>query len=342
MMRNVLLGIATCTSLATSIVVLVIGLGIGRPSLQESIEKMVANSKSSAVEKSDPSDPKSAAGTPEGLLHPFELEGGTIPTKEKPQNLSEVIALLSEIEGMILDSEKTLRADLRTIYEKLLSRIDTLQAKAQATEGNETAAMAAFRSRLKELGVTVHSEQHMVEVVGEIVAPSRALELAVVAPGGRAHEALIMIEVTPSALKLALEDIGLVESEPNEADGKYDPDAKGATIYVIWDGIKKPRQLADLILNSKTNTTMVRAPWMFTASRTFTDTRTWERQFAADIYKNVVSLTWNYSLDAVLASPLEDAQDETIWSPHPDLCPPAGTKIRMFFCRDPNLQWDKF
>ncbi|HMS16419.1 MAG TPA: YdjY domain-containing protein [Planctomycetota bacterium] len=358
-MRNILLGVLFCTTLASSLVVLAYGLGFKRPGFDEAVERAVERHLARHMAETRDSEPKrtessrrptiseamGATGDPSSSAppsgeDPSSKETGLRPMK-KPATLSEVVALLSEIEGMILDSEKAIRSDLRTIYEKLGNRIESLQAAAREPEQSEPVAKAAFRSQLKDLGVTVSPDEKMIEMVGEVLEPSRVLELAIVAPGGRAHESLLIVEVTPSALKLGLEDIGLVETEPDVNEGTYPAGAKGAYIYVLWDGIKKPRHLADMILNLRTNTTMERTPWMFTASRMFTDTRTWERHFAADVYKNVVALTWNYCLDAVLANPLEDAKDETIWTPHPDLCPPAGTKVRIFMTTEPRPEWDK-
>ena len=160
--------------------------------------------------------------------------------------------------------------------------------------------------------------------------------------GGRRHESLLLVDCRPSALKIALEDIGLVETEPDKQDGSYPAEAKGAYIYVLWEGIKKPRRVEDLILNRATNETMTRTPFMFTASRIYTDPNSWERHFAADVYKNVIALTWNYSIEAIVACPLEAAAREDIWTPYADTCAPPGTEVRLIIRNAPHPEWDKF
>lgn len=286
----------------------------------------------------------------EALLDPRE----TAPPPEKPdgngmrkppgaRGIAEVLELCEEIEGMILDSEKSLRRDLRGIYEKLLARIEEMAARGGGSSGaasDDPTAKAALRMKLKEMGVTVHGDE-MVEVTGEVLEPSRALELIAVAAGGRAHESLLLIDCVPSALKIGLEDIGLIETESNRETGKYAEDAKGGYVYVIWEGLKKPRRVEDMILNRATNETMVRTPFMFTASRVYTDTRTWERHFAADVYKNVISLTWNFSVEAILACPLDAAHNENIWAPCADTSAPPGTKVRVLIRDTPHEGWDK-
>jgi len=181
-----------------------------------------------------------------------------------------------------------------------------------------------------------------VEVKGAVGRPSQTLELLGIAPGGRAHETLLVMDATPSALKLAFEDLGLTEvPDPNPTTGNYKKDADGVYIYVMWDGLKKPRRAEDLIFNAKTQDTMKRTKWVFTASRFYTDTRTWERHFAADLHKNLISITTNYSTDCLLACPLEDASNQQIWGPDDIGCPDPGTKVRVMFCLKPRPKWDK-
>ncbi len=192
------------------------------------------------------------------------------------------------------------------------------------------------------MGVKVIEEEGMVELRGEIGRPSQPLEILCAAPGGRIHEALMVVKVTPSALKLALEDLGLKEvPDPDPTWGKWIENPDGVYIYVMWDGLKKPRRAEDLILNARTRDTMTRTKWIFTASRFYTDTRTWERRFSADLHKNVIAVTLNHSLDCILACPLEDAADEQIWTPEPTICPKPGTPLRVMFCLKPRPLWDK-
>ena len=94
------------------------------------------------------------------------------------------------------------------------------------------------------------------------------------------------------------------------------------------------------MLNTRTRDTMQRTPWIFTGSRYHTDTRTWERYFAADLHKNVIAITRNYSLDCILACPLEEAVDENIWAPDDVGCPAPGTKVRVLICREKRPAWD--
>ena len=326
-MRNFLLGLTLTLAVAASLIIVIDRWREDRPE-RSGVEDLEARLERIETLLSAP--PKPVAD---------EKPDAEVTTPPGQRGLGDVLTLLEELEGMMLDSEKSLRRDLRGVYEKLLARMDEIST-AGAPVGDGKAARETLHIELKKLGVTIHGDE-MVEVAGEILEPSRALELIAVAPGGRAHEALVLIDCRPSALKIGLEDIGLVETESSRDTGQYPGDAKGAYIYMLWEGLKKPRRVEDMILNRATNDTMTRTPFMFTASRQYTDTRTWERHFAADVYKNVIALTWNFSVEAVLACPLEAARNENIWAPCADTCAPPRTKVRVMIRNAPHPDWDK-
>jgi hypothetical protein len=274
------------------------------------------------------------------LVPPPKPTSGGLP---KQATLSEVIQLLSELQGMVLDSERSLRRDLVGIFEKLSSKIDNLPASGGGAPADTAAAKAALREELRKEGILIHEDRGMVEVVdGEMSETNRAIEFLAVAEGGRAYESLILLKVRPMALKLALEDLGLAESEPDPEAWTWGESASGAYVYVVWDGQKKPMRAEDLILDRSQDETMARTKWVFTASRWFTDDRTWERHFAADLYKNLAAISFKYSLDSLLACPLPGAADENNWFVHPNIAPKPGTKVRVFFRKEPDPGWDKF
>jgi hypothetical protein len=239
---------------------------------------------------------------------------------------------------MLLDMDRGFRANLTGVYERLLARFD--EQAAPGTTG--TAGREQLRAALERDGVRILDEEQMIEILdAEIAGATRVLEFLAVAEGGRAYESLLLVRARPMAIKLALEELGLVECEPDLETWSFAPSASGAFIYVLWDSRRTPLRAEDLILDRSTGETMHRTKWMFTASRWFTDQRTWERHYAADIYKNVASLTAGYAQDCILASPDPRAVDENNWAVHPEIAPPAGTKVRVFLTREPRPDWDR-
>lgn len=262
------------------------------------------------------------------------------PSPPGTKTLADAIKLLEEIEGMILDAERGLRRDLTGVYEKLLARIDEAAIKGGVPQ-DPAEARKALREKVAQMGVTVLEDEGLIELKGEISEANRALELLMVAPGGRVFESLVLVDVVPSALKIAMEDMGWVESDPDPQTWTWSESASGAYVYVLWEDLKKPRRIEDLVFNRATNDCMARTKFMFTASRMFTDPRTFDRHFIADLYKGVISLTFNYTADCILACPLPDAANENIWFPHPTAAPKPGTKLKVFITREPRPVWDK-
>ena len=242
---------------------------------------------------------------------------------------------------MVFDAERALRRDLQLLFRRLLERMDELQASGGAGSAENGAAQRVVREKLAEMGVKVDAEQKRLEIQGRMGDPDHPLELACVAPGGRADEALLVLDLVPSALKIALEDLGLHEVGPPDPNTfAFPEDADGVYIYVLWEGLRKPRRLEDLILDQETMDTLPHTRWLFTASRFYTDTRTWDRHFAADVHKNLIALTRNYAEDAILACPLEKAIQENIWFPFEEGVPDVGTPVKVIMTLEPVTDWD--
>lgn len=257
-----------------------------------------------------------------------------------PDRLGEIRTLCTELQGMILDLERDQRRDLNRIYTQLLQRIEELGARGGGGAAAEAdpAMKAALRSKLSEMGVVVHEEEGMVELNGRMGSPDHPLEFIACAPGGKLHEALLVLDVVPSALKIGLEDIGLVETNP-EPGWRDDP--KGAYIYVLYKEWKKPRRVEAMIENRKTGETLSMGPFVFTASFMETDPTTWERYYAADAYKHVIALTSNFAEVSVLACSRPEAEEENIWWPLADFNPPAEAPVKVFLRREAHPEWDK-
>jgi len=277
-------------------------------------------------------------------LSPLLASTGEHEQEDGTSNLKSYAKLsqrLTDLEGMVFDAERNLRGDLKGLYEKLLARMDALELKLKAggASGDEGKMTA---KKLAALGIKVTPEEGLAEISGTVAHPSKSLELLAVGPGGRAHEALLMVEARPSALKSALQLLGVKQAPPPDPQsGRWKKDLGGVYIYVLWKGQKKPRRAEDMILDAKTQETMQRTRWIFTGSHWFTDTRTWDRHFAADLYKNIIAITTNYAREAVLACPLPDAVNQQIWFPSEFSCPPPQTRVRIFFSVKKRPLWDK-
>lgn len=258
-----------------------------------------------------------------------------------PRTLPEIARMLEENQGLILDAERNTRRDLQGIYERLLARLDELSVGTKSATPDTPEARAAVHARLKELGITLKLDEGAIEIAGTFSETDRPLEFLVVAPGGRAYESLFMVEVSPSALKIAVEELGFSECDPDPETFRWAADAPGLTLYAQWGERALPCRVENLIWNRETDVPMEHTRWMFTASRFFTDNRTWERIFAAELYKNLVALSLTYAGEALLANPLEAAANENIFFPNRKLCPASGTPVTLILRKAPVPEWDK-
>ena len=259
-----------------------------------------------------------------------------------PRTLAEIAQLCEDTQGLVLDGERGLRRDLQGIYERLLARLDEISLRnAAASAAADPAAREKVHARLTELGIILRLDVGEVELSGAFSETDRPLEFLAVAPGGRAYEALFLIDVAPAALKVAIEELGFAENDPDPETFRWADSTRGVFVYAQWEGQAHPCRVEDLVWNRETDTIMQRTPWMFTASRFFTDTRTWERHFAAELYKNLMALSLTYAAEALLANPLGCASNENIFFPNKDRCPKSGTKAKLILRKEAQPEWDK-
>ena len=80
--------------------------------------------------------------------------------------------------------------------------------------------------------------------------PTRVLEFVAVGSGGNAYESLLVVNAKPSALKRALEMMGVAEAPDPPYDAAKLPKEMGVYLYVTWPDRKTPIRLEKLLLNN--------------------------------------------------------------------------------------------
>lgn len=331
-MKTALVSLVLTLAAAASLVVLVDrfqGAGAEDAKALKALTDRIAKLEAALTTQPDAAaSPVRSTTSPEGLLPP-----GT-------KTLGDAIQRLEELQGLVLDAERGLRQDMTKMFEKLLIRLEDIQV-AGGTAKDDPAAKEKLREKLKEMGVTIVDDEQMIEIKGEASETNRPIEFAGCVPGGRAFESLLLFDVVPSALKIAMEELGYVESDPDPTTWTWSESASGAYLYVLWDGLKKPRRIEDLILNRETEDCMARTKWMFTASRFFTDNRTFDRHFVADLHKGLIAVDFQYTSECILACPLPEAGNPNLWLPNPVTMPKPGTKVRLLIRKEAHAEWDK-
>lgn len=180
------------------------------------------------------------------------------------------------------------------------------------------------------------------------------LEYLLVGPAGASHESVFQTDVMPSVLNVALLALGAERgqnatwrpkdppvSDAEIADGvsPYEvmpPEGDGFYLYVGWleEGQAYFFQMEDLLRNLLSGRAMRRHRWVYLGSRMVTDDRGQE-VFAADVYQNVINVSFFSEGYTLLTGALPECLEQTIWMANGWLVPQRGSPVRLVFSRTP-------
>ncbi len=209
--------------------------------------------------------------------------------------------------------------------------------------------------------ITLDLDQRWCAFLATVEITEDLLEYLLVGPAGAAHETLFSTAVVPSVLNTALLALGAepgrnarwspkdpLPSDEERARGvsPYEvalPEGTGFYLYAGWR--RQPAQEAeaelyffrveDLLANLATGSSMQRHPWVFLGSKLVPDpTRPSAEVFAADIYHNLVNVSFFDEGYTLLTAALEDCVQQTIWVANPWLAPPRGAEALLVFARE--------
>jgi hypothetical protein len=241
------------------------------------------------------------------------------------------------LEAEMGELKRQTNRDLMQIYTRLRRRLDEMEARLDPRPGPDSRATA---DDLRKHGVVVDLERGLITLEAAFAQPTRVLEFIAVGVGGSAHESLLVVNALPSALARALRMCGLAEIHDPPYDPKDLPKESCAYVYVTWPGRAKPVRVEKLIKNIATNKPLAPGPFVFTASRPFIDSRTWDEHLAADLHKHMIVLTWNYAGEGVLACPDPEALSEHIWMPDTTLTPEPPSPATILISKEPRPEWE--
>jgi hypothetical protein len=170
-------------------------------------------------------------------------------------------------------------------------------------------------------GGTVNMENGLIEVF----ACSR---------GGKLHESVLVCDIEPYHLQVALLLLGLQYSNQFLLgnDGELVPDYKGdrVNIYVRWqqnDTMKEARA-EDWIYNIKEEKTMIHTYWVFRGSQIVNGT------FIAQQVKSLITTYFDPS--TILDNPLPTGIDDTYYVVNTEAVPPRDTSVQIVIRRSSN------
>lgn len=224
----------------------------------------------------------------------------------------------------------------------------------QELAGPPSAEVQRVVDELAVQGVHLDPARGLISIPATVEVRDDLLEYLLVGPAGASHESVFQTEVMPSVLNVAMLALGVERgrnaswhpkdppvSDAELADGisPYEvtpPEGDGFYLYAGWleEGQVYFFQMEDLLRNLMSGRAMKRHRWVYLGSRLVPDERGQEI-FAADVYQNVINVSFFSEGYTLLTGALPECIEQTIWMANGWLVPQRGSPVRLVFSRTP-------
>lgn len=221
--------------------------------------------------------------------------------------------------------------------------------------GPEDPAQEALVAELARQGVQLDPAGALVSIAAEVGVRDDLLEYLLVGPAGASHESVFRTEVLPSVLNVALLTLGLepgtnaawkpkdppvTDEELRNGVSPYEvtpPAGDGLYLYVGWREAGEVYffRMEDLLRNLLTGRAMQRHRWVYLGSRMVFDPDRGAEVFAADIYHNIVNVSFFSEGYTMVTGALPECIEQTIWMANGWLVPARGSPVRLVFSLEP-------
>jgi hypothetical protein len=164
-----------------------------------------------------------------------------------------------------------------------------------------------------------------IEIPGNINMNKGLIEYFAVTEYGKTHEAVVVLNIQPMHLQIALLLFGLNYGQNLEFQGdSVVPQGDSVYIDLLWvdkSGDTISYSASELIKDYRTQKIIPPTAWIFTGSALF------EGNFLADIDGSIVA---TYSDPAALLNnPLDGRMDDTVYGANEEILPEPGTEVVM-------------
>lgn len=173
--------------------------------------------------------------------------------------------------------------------------------------------------------VTMDANSRKITVPGSVNMVSGIIEFLACGEMGRTHESLLILDIEPIHLYLALLALDLKPGMNLRYQG--DPRVpKGAPLEILveWEiaGKKERHRAEELVLNSELKRPMQRTNWIFTGARLVNE------RLTAQTTKNIIATMRDP--DSIINHPLPGGKNTTdYYHANPDVLPPRGTEVEI-------------
>lgn len=221
-------------------------------------------------------------------------------------------------------------------------------------DGPRPPGEAELVASLAAQGIHFDPAAGLASIAATVEVDNDLLEYFLVAPGGAIHESLLATSVRPSLLNVALLGLGVEpgrnatwtprEPAPTEEERARgilpyevrEPEGDGFWLYVGWRRGDETYFLRaeDLLRNLATGQTMRRHRWVYLGSRMLPARDGGSEAFAADVYQNLVNVSWFSDGATLVTGALPECLEQTIWMSNAWLLPERGSAVRVVFARE--------
>lgn len=192
------------------------------------------------------------------------------------------------------------------------------------------------RRLLRSMGIQYSSLERKVEVKGWVNMQRGPVEVFACAPGGKTHEAVVVLDCAPRGLHAGLLALGLKPGSPVQFGPKGEtkpPSGDRVDVKVRWsdpEGKEHEARAEDWIWDEKRKKPMAHASWIFAGSYMQNEAgQEGPGSYAADMVKSLV--TTYYDPTTILENPALDANDDTVYSANERAVPAVKTPIVVTF-----------
>ncbi len=219
--------------------------------------------------------------------------------------------------------------------------------------GGEQDPVKAMMKAFRENDLTVDLEAKTITVPCEIVVANDPLEYLLIAPKGKAHEAMFVSKCKPSVLNAAFLLLGYQKGQNARVVDRVPPPTKeqienGAPLFDIvppqgdkvWFTVRWQRTtddgkqetvevpVEDLIQDMTTGRAVEGADWIYLGGNMAPIYRDEPPVFIADFEGNDVSIVYKDPPNHLITMRHPRADDDTVWW-RTDLTPETGTKVDL-------------
>lgn len=203
-----------------------------------------------------------------------------------------------------------------TLFLSLLTAQEIDSTKAPIKQLNET--------QYQLDNIIIDIDKRIITLPAEVNMQDGLVEVFLCARGGKIHESVLVSNVIPYYMKVALLLIGLKDgNDPMYTNEKSPVKGDPVTIWISWqsEGKEKKYRAESLIWNITDNATMEQTDWIFTGSRME------QGQFMADDVKSLIT-TYN-DPSTIIDNPLVTGVNDEVYRANKNLLPPKGTAVTV-------------